>query len=103
MLLRQIDLYSATGTLIIALSALVLARYIIRALASPLRDIPGPPLARFTRLWELYNNWQGRLEHVMIDLHKRYGNLPSIPGSPPHTNTHTRPYRPPRPKPLQHQ
>jgi hypothetical protein len=75
MLLHQIDLYSATGTLFIALGALVFARYIIRAVASPLRDLPGPPLARFTRLWELYYNWQGQLEHVMIDLHKHYGML----------------------------
>jgi len=73
MLLHQIDLYSASGTLIVAVSALVFARYIIRALASPLRDLPGPPLARFTRLWELYKNWQGQLEHVMIALHKRHG------------------------------
>jgi hypothetical protein len=75
MFLHQIDLYSATGTLVAALGALVFARYIIRALASPLRDLPGPPLARFTRLWELYNNWQGQLEHVMIALHRRHGNL----------------------------
>jgi hypothetical protein len=73
MLLHATNFYSATGTLILALSALVLARYIIRALASPLRDIPGPPLARFTRLWELYNNYQGHLEHVMIALHKSHG------------------------------
>ena len=73
MLLGHTDLYSASCTLAVVLSALVLARYLVRALASPLRDLPGPPLARFTRLWELYNNWQGRLEHVMIALHRVHG------------------------------
>jgi hypothetical protein len=73
MLLHTTNLYSTTGILIVLLGVLVLARYLVRALASPLRDLPGPPLARFTRLWELYNNYQGHLEHVMIALHKRYG------------------------------
>jgi hypothetical protein len=75
MLLHATNFSSAASSLVVLLGALVFARYIIRALASPLRDLPGPPLARFTRLWELYNNWQGQLEHVMIDLHKRHGTL----------------------------
>jgi hypothetical protein len=91
MLLHATNVYSATGTLVVLLGALVLTRYIIRALASPLRDIPGPPLARFTRLWELYNNYQGHLEHVMIALHKKYG-IPSFPVQPPyHIDNHKAP------------
>jgi hypothetical protein len=81
MLLHATNFSSAASTLVVVLGALVLARYLIRALASPLRDLPGPPLARFTRLWELYNNCQGQLEHVMIALHKRYGSS-SFPPSP---------------------
>jgi len=74
MLLHATSLYSATGTLLVLLGFLLLARYIVRATTSPLRDLPGPPLARFTRLWEVYNNWQGKLEHVMIALHRRHGS-----------------------------
>jgi hypothetical protein len=36
-----------------ALLALGLVKYIYQILSSPLRKIPGPFLARFTRLWEV--------------------------------------------------
>jgi hypothetical protein len=102
MLLHATNLYSATGTLVVLLGLLVLARYLVRALASPLRDLPGPPLARFTRLWELYNNYQGHLEHVMIALHKRYG-ISTDPYDDHTILTSSRPHRPSRSKPLQYQ
>jgi hypothetical protein len=91
MLLHATNLYSATGTLVVLLGLLVFARYLVRALASPLRDLPGPPLARFTRLWELYNNYQGHLEHVMIAQHKRYGSSSCSPQDSLDTNTYKAP------------
>ncbi|KAH6696651.1 pisatin demethylase [Leptodontidium sp. MPI-SDFR-AT-0119] len=48
---------------------------LLRALLSPLRDVKGPALARYTRLWEVYKNWQGHLEHVTVALHKQYGPI----------------------------
>ena len=60
--------------LIAAASALLILYYLLGALG-PLRDIKGPTLARYTRLWELYKNWQGQLEHVTVALHKQYGNF----------------------------
>jgi hypothetical protein len=50
-------------------------RYLLAALFSPLRDVKGPTLARYTRLREVYKNWQGQLEHVTVALHKQYGRL----------------------------
>lgn len=61
--------------LILASSALLVLYYLLGALFNPLRDVTGPALARYTRLWELYKNWQGQLEHVTVALHKRYGSL----------------------------
>lgn len=60
--------------LIAASSALMILYPLLRALLSPLRDVKGPALARYTRLWEVYKNWQGHLEHVTVALHKQYGS-----------------------------
>lgn len=59
--------------LIAAAIVLLTLRYSLAALFSPLSDVKGPTLARYTRLWEVYKNWQGQLEHVTVALHKQYG------------------------------
>ncbi|CZR69977.1 related to cytochrome P450 CYP3/CYP5/CYP6/CYP9 subfamilies [Phialocephala subalpina] len=66
--------YNVLG-LIAASSALLILYPPLRTLFSPLRDVKGPTLARYTRLWELYKNWQGHLEHVTVALHKQYGPI----------------------------
>lgn len=42
-------------------------------LRDPLRDIPGPFWARFTRLWYLREVANGQFEKTNVALHKRYG------------------------------
>ena len=55
---------------------------IVAALLDPLRSIPGPFLARFTRLWLAYQIWKGEFQLVNIALHKKYGSLVRIaPGN----------------------
>ncbi len=49
-----------------------------KVVLDPLRRVPGPLLARFTRFWYLYNIWQGKFERVNIDLHKKYGPVVRI-------------------------
>jgi hypothetical protein len=61
--------------LITAAGALLILHYLLGALFRPLRDVKGPTLARYTRLWEAHKNWQGQLEHVTVALHKKYGSL----------------------------
>ncbi|KAF1962628.1 cytochrome P450 [Byssothecium circinans] len=41
----------------------------------PLRNIPGPFFARFSRLWMVYHSRKGDMHTKMIDLHKKYGTL----------------------------
>jgi cytochrome P450 len=53
--------------------AVQLARFIYTSLASPLRSVPGPILARFTRLYYFWRCSLGRWEHDEIALHKKYG------------------------------
>lgn len=59
--------------LVTASCILFILRYLLQALFDPLRDIKGPVLTRYTRLWEVYKNWQGQLEQVTLALHKQYG------------------------------
>ncbi len=49
------------------------AYLIVTFILDPLRDIPGPFLARFTRLWYLIEIYKGDFEHTNITLHKKYG------------------------------
>lgn len=53
----------------------VLATILVRAVASPLASIPGPLLARFTRLWFLARVAGGRFEADNVALHRRYGPI----------------------------
>ncbi|KAK0127496.1 hypothetical protein ONS96_007031 [Cadophora gregata f. sp. sojae] len=61
--------------LISAFSALLILYLLLSALFSPLRGVKGPAVTRYTRLWEVYKNWQGHLEHVTVALHKKYGSI----------------------------
>lgn len=45
---------------------------ILAAALSPTRHIPGPFLARFTRLWYFYSVWKGQAEKDNIRLHRKY-------------------------------
>lgn len=48
---------------------------VYNAFFSPLARIPGPFLAKFTKLWYLYRVAQGRFEEENIELHRRYGKV----------------------------
>lgn len=48
---------------------------IYQAATSPLRSVPGPFLARFTRLWYLFRVAGGHFEAHNVALHRRYGPI----------------------------
>lgn len=73
--------YNWPITVVAAVTLLILYK-VLRALFDPLRDVPGPALTRYTRLWELYKNWEGQLEHVTVALHKKYGMISPLSISP---------------------
>jgi hypothetical protein len=64
-------------TLVIAVVVLLLLFRLIHSvyscLTSPLRSIPGPFLARFTKLWYLWRVYNGHFEQENIALHRKYG------------------------------
>lgn len=59
----------------IALITLGLVKYVCQALNSPLRNVPGPLLARFTRLWELQAIRNQDNPTFNIALHEKYGKI----------------------------
>lgn len=57
---------------------LILLRLLYRVLSSPLRSIPGPFWARFTKLWYFNRVRRGHFETDNIDLHQKYGPIVRI-------------------------
>jgi hypothetical protein len=47
----------------------------IRAAASPLRRLPGPFLARFSRLWLFREAYNGRMHLTNVKVHEKYGTV----------------------------
>ncbi len=50
----------------------------LQYLRDPLRSIPGPFLARFTRLWYLLAVRSGHFEKINVALHKKHGAVVRI-------------------------
>jgi hypothetical protein len=63
---------------------LIIALYFVKEafdlMRDPLRDIPGPFLARFTRLWLLRQYVKGKFQKTNLQLHEQYGMSPNICG-----------------------
>ncbi|CEI60118.1 hypothetical protein FVEN_g8093 [Fusarium venenatum] len=49
--------------------------YVYGRLHPGLTRVPGPPLAKWTKLWRLYDVYQGQSHHTSIRLHEKYGPL----------------------------
>lgn len=52
--------------------------FLLQFILDPLRDIPGPFLARFTRLWYFIEIYKGSFQLTEIDLHNKYGSIVRI-------------------------
>lgn len=73
---RLFPLVAEHPRLILAAAALVilfLVLTILQVILSPLRGVPGPIVARFTRLWYLRKVWKGSFHKDNIKLHERHG------------------------------
>ncbi len=65
-------------TLIIFFPAGVLIYSLLQYIFDPIRSIPGPFLARFSRFWYFFELYKGSFEETNIKLHKRYGPIVRI-------------------------
>ncbi|KAH6670072.1 cytochrome P450 [Halenospora varia] len=64
--------------LVPAIISLLVLKSVVQAVLDPLRAVPGPFLARFTRLWYFYEIYKGSFEQTNIELHKKYGAVVRI-------------------------
>lgn len=64
----QYYVYGLAGLIVLGVVS-----YVYQTLTSPLRSVPGPFLARFTRLWELHAVLTGENTKFNMALHKKYG------------------------------
>lgn len=51
---------------------------LFKAYVTPLREVPGPWLARFTRIWLLKAINSRKYQDINIDLHRKYGPVVRI-------------------------
>ena len=56
-----------------AILGLAILYFIVSPFLSPLRSVPGPFLARFTKLWWLERLRRGHFDQENIELHREYG------------------------------
>jgi len=61
----------------LVLTVLFIGRLLYDRYASPLRSVPGPFTASFTRLWKLRQMYKGDMEKTNIALHRKYGSINS--------------------------
>lgn len=63
------------GTFIILLFTAIFLKRVIKHHRDPLRSIPGPFWARYTRLWYLRQTISGSSRQTLIELHEKHGRL----------------------------
>ena len=71
----MVQLASVTLVAIVAIVALGPIYVVVRAIADPLRRLPGPFWARFSRLWYLREVCGGAFEKHSLQLHEKFGRL----------------------------
>ena len=77
LIMENLEMNGWYGSWVLKIFAGLLLGTVIRALyragTSPLKNIPGPFLARFSRLWELGCAIRGNLHTKTIQLHEKHG------------------------------
>lgn len=67
------------GAIVLGILALLVSWYTFSACYvagfSSLRHLPGPFIARFSRIWEFYRAIRGDFHWQTLDLHERYGRF----------------------------
>ncbi|KAH7053460.1 pisatin demethylase [Macrophomina phaseolina] len=62
----------------VAYFLLTLTQRIYASFLGPLREVRGPWMARFTKLWEFFALWRGDFEQRNLALHRRHGKIVRI-------------------------
>ncbi|KAL3485860.1 cytochrome P450 [Aspergillus germanicus] len=75
---ERTSFFSQPWLVVVTACAIYSMLRIARALVHPLRNVPGPKWARFTRLWYLRAVNKGNFEMANIDLHRAHGPVVRI-------------------------
>ncbi|KAK9446818.1 cytochrome P450 family protein [Limtongia smithiae] len=67
--------YANSYWLILPIVFCCIFQLLYRQYRAPLHEIPGPWLARHTRLWKLYQYSTGQYHFININLHRKYGPI----------------------------
>ena len=68
---------SASSLLVLLAIVAIVVRALFQAYRTPLRDIPGPWMAKFTRLWLLRAYASRSFQKTSLDLHRKLGLIVS--------------------------
>jgi hypothetical protein len=64
--------------LLLLFTVIVCGNFLHHILLSPLKSIPGPVVARLTRLWLAIEGYRGTFHTTLLSLHDEYGELVRI-------------------------
>ena len=56
----------------------IVLRTLYKAYATPLRDIPGPPFAKYTRFWLCKAINSRKYHEINVNIHRKYGPIVRI-------------------------
>ncbi|KAF5001839.1 hypothetical protein FDECE_10828 [Fusarium decemcellulare] len=77
-LLQEYSLLPVLGGGAIAIATCLVLWSLISELTSPLKQYPGPFLARWTNAWRLYQVWTQKYQWTIKSLHEKYGPVVRI-------------------------
>lgn len=65
--------WAVPKNIVIIVVIFFVSKWVRDLVLDPLRNVPGPFLARYTRLWLLRQYMKGDFEKTNISLHNKYG------------------------------
>ncbi len=74
----SMSIFSPATWLCLACVVSLLCRALYLQWTSPLSQVPGPFIARFTRWWLAYHGWRGDFHKLLTRLHEQYGEVVRI-------------------------
>jgi hypothetical protein len=72
-LIRGLPVIGPVGLIAAAVGLAIMFNLLRNFLGDPLKRIPGPFFARFSRLWLLAQYHKGNYHFTNIELHRKYG------------------------------
>lgn len=66
------------NTLALAGGLVVILAFLLRPLTTWVRKVPGPLIAKYTRLWYAWQIYRGDFHSTLLKLHRAKGEIPCL-------------------------